>query len=104
LPVTANGYDLTMAATSPLRSAVRDLPELASDPGEPEIPPPHRPEPNIPITHPLPDAPITPLLPEVPGEPTTDPPTIEPPTIEPPTIEPPTVEPATSPEAETIYA
>ena len=51
-----------------------------SEPGEPEIPPPHRPEPNIPITHPLPDAPITPLLPETPGEPpeTAPPPSTQP--------------------------
>ena len=52
---------------------------VASEPGEPEIPPPHRPDPGVPITHPLPDAPTTPLLPETPG----DPPEVPPPTPQP---------------------
>jgi hypothetical protein len=69
-----------MAATFVSLGPVPSPPVLTTDPGEPEIPPPHRPEPNIPITHPLPDQPITPLLPETPGEPTIEPPTIEPPT------------------------
>ena len=52
---------------------------VAGEPGEPEIPPPHRPDPGVPITHPLPDAPTTPLLPETPG----DPPEVPPPTPQP---------------------
>jgi hypothetical protein len=36
---------------------------------EPEIPPPHRPDPGTPITHPLPDEPPTSPLPDVPPPP-----------------------------------
>jgi len=54
------------------------LTPVASEPGEPEVPPPHRPEPSIPITHPLPDAPTTPLLPETPGDPPEVPPPLQP--------------------------
>jgi hypothetical protein len=54
--------------------AAADGADQSMDPGEPEIPPPHRPVPDVPITHPLPDQPPTPLLPETPSEPTIEPP------------------------------
>jgi hypothetical protein len=63
----------------------QDPQRLSTDPGEPEVPPPHRPEPNIPITHPLPDEPGTPLLPEGPGEPEVAPPAPAPGTVPGPT-------------------
>jgi hypothetical protein len=66
---------ITTAATNTGTVTKEAFRPVGSEPGEPEVPPPHRPEPAVPITRPLPDAPITPLLPETPGDPTEDPPT-----------------------------